>query len=60
MKAGLAKKSDAICMWMIGMGAMVTVEQLKDLTERVGVDLIGKVKTQFETRSLANVFARSG
>jgi len=60
MEAGLAKKSATVCMRAIGMGATVTVEQLKDLTERVGVDLKGNVETRFGTCSLVNVFARSG
>lgn len=61
MEAGLVTKSDSVCLRALGMGATVTVDDLKDLNQRHGIDLQGKVETRFgETCSLATVFASSG
>jgi len=61
LSAGLKSQSATVCMRAIGMGAMVTVSDLKEkMEERLCVDLTANVETRLGSCSLAEVFARTG
>jgi len=61
MEAGLQNKSVTVCLRAIGMGAVVTVDILNELTNIHGADLKAKVETRVGGMcGLATVFARSG
>merc|ERR1740124_1500919 len=60
LEAGLQNKSVTVCLRAIGMGAVVTVDIMNELTNSYGADLQAKVETRFGGLcGLATVFAQS-
>ena len=61
MEAGLQNRSVTVCLWAIGMGAVVTVDTWNYLMNCLEADLKVKVETVFGGMcGLATVFAQSG
>lgn len=60
LKAGMEAKSETVCMRAVGMGAEVTVADLKKLETRHDVNMKAKVITRVGKLGLVHVFVRSG